>query len=111
MIIKLSPKRRDDRLEVIKSGNVLNVNGEDFNFSQIGEGDTLPRSAIQSEWFAGDVEKLNGEITLTLLLPNPWNYSPEQAFPADLVSVPDGIVVFPQPLPEAMSETISEDQA
>lgn len=104
MRIKLSPQRRDDTLEVIKSGNVLVVNGEIFDFSPMGDGDTLPRSAIGSEWFTGDVDRENGELTVTLLFPNPSNYSPEQAFPVDLVDVPGGPVVLPLPLPEVTTE-------
>jgi hypothetical protein len=99
MRIKLSPQRREDVLDVVKAGNVLYVNGEAFDFTPMGDGDTLPSAAITSVWFVGDVDQEGGELTLTLLLPLPWNYSPEQAFPADLVDVPDGPVVFPQPLP------------
>lgn len=101
MIIKLSPVRRDDTLEVWKLGNILTVNGERFDFSRMAEGDTLPRSAISSEWFAADVGVMGGELVLTLVLPNPINFSPEQAFPVDLVDVPDGPVSFPLPLPES----------
>jgi hypothetical protein len=101
MIIKLSPLRTDEILEVVKSGDMLKVNGEDFDFSQVGEGDTLPANAISSEWFdRGAVDRINGELVLTLTLPNPWNFSPEQAFPVPLIDVPDGPVVFPAPLPE-----------
>lgn len=99
MIIKLSPQRRDDLLEVVKTGQVLDINGEEFDFSAIPDGATLPRSAIDSEWFAGDVEMISGDLVVTLLFPNPANYSPAQAFPVDLVGVPDGPVAFPQPLP------------
>jgi hypothetical protein len=99
MRIKLSPVRRDDILEVWKLGNILTVNGERFDFSSMADGDTLPRSAINSEWFAADVGVMDGELILTLILPNPINYSPEQAFPVDLVDVLDGAVVFPLPLP------------
>lgn len=99
MIIKLSPQRRDDSLAVIKSGDLLNINGEVFDLSPMNDGDTLPRSAIASEWFAADVEKVSGQLVVTLLFPNPANYSQEQAFPVDLLGVPDGEVVFPLPLP------------
>ncbi len=99
MRIKLSPQRREDTLAVVKAGNILTVNGEVFDFSQMKDGDTLPQSAIRSEWFAGDVDNIGGELTLTLLLPLPANFSQEQAFPVDLTNVPDGPVVFPQPLP------------
>ncbi|QAY87203.1 hypothetical protein [Pseudomonas arsenicoxydans] len=109
MKIILSPQRRDDTLEVIKSGRVLIVNGEDFDFTQISEGSTLPQSAISSIWFAGDVSMQDGELTLTLLLPFPWNFSPEQAFPADLMNVPDGPILFPQPLPVPEVKALTED--
>lgn len=99
MKIILIPQRRDDTLEVFKAGDVLVVNGEVFDFSPIGEGDTLPASAISSEWFAGDMDRIDGQLVVRLWLPNPWNYSPEQAFPAPLADVPDGLVAFPPPLP------------
>jgi hypothetical protein len=111
MIIKLSPQRRDDALEVIKQGRILTVNGETFDFSPMGDGDTLPGSAISSEWFVGGVDTVGGELMLTLILPIPWNYSPEQASPVDLVNVPDGSVAFPLPLQEVPSATASEEQA
>lgn len=99
MKIILSPQRRDDQLVVTKSGEVLTVNGFVYDFSPMGNGDTLPRDALNSEWFAGDVDKVDGELVLTLLLPNPWNYSQAQAFPVPLLNVPDGPVVFPEPNP------------
>lgn len=107
MKIILTPQRRDDTLVVVKSGETLNINGEDFDLSPIGEGDTLPASAIASEWFVGEVNRVNGEIELNIILPNPWNYSQEQAFPTPLVNVPDGTVMFPGPLsvPEAVEES------
>ncbi|WP_454863376.1 hypothetical protein [Pseudomonas hormoni] len=102
MRIKLSPQRRDESLQVVKSGAVLTINGEDFDFTRMVAGDTLPASAITSVWFPADVEHTGAELVVTLTLPNPWNYSQEQAFPVDLVDVPDGPVVFPQPLPDPL---------
>ena len=99
MRIRLSPQRRDDVVTVSKMGNTLNVGGELFDFNPMTEGSTLPMAAIKSEWFAGDVELSGGELVITLLLPLPENYSREQAFPVDLVAVPDGPVAFPLPLP------------
>jgi hypothetical protein len=100
MRIKLIPQRRGDVLEVVKQGKILTVNGQIFDFNPLAEGSTLPRQAINSIWFAGDAEMVDGEVILTLLFPNPWNYSPEQAFPVDLVNLPDGPIIFPAPLPE-----------
>jgi len=114
MIINLLPQRRDDTLELIKAGDTLVINGESFDFSALGEGDTLPRRAIQCEWLASDidVEKLDGEISITLLLPIPAHFSPEQAFPVPLINVADGPVVLPGPLPAVTAEglEVSDEQ-
>ncbi|WP_282372612.1 hypothetical protein [Pseudomonas sp. PS02290] len=121
MIIKLSPQRRDDTLEVIKIGKVLLVNGETFDLSPMTEGATLPWGAVSSMWFAGDIDMQDGEITLTMLFPLPYNFSQAQAWPVDLVNVPDGVVQFPPPLtpeetaikfpPRATAEFGDENQA
>ena len=115
MLIKLSPQRRDGTLGVVRSGSILIANGEPFDFSRMSDGDTLPRSAIQSDWFAGDVDNIGGELELTLLLPIPANFSPEQAFPVDLVDVPNGPVVFPHPLPvptmEEAEQVLADNEA
>jgi hypothetical protein len=95
MKILLSPVRCDDTIEVTKSGNILTINGEVFDFSPIGDGDTLPLGAIKSVWFVGPVDRLNGELVMTLLSPIPRDYSQEQAFPSPLTNVADGLVVFP----------------
>lgn len=109
MKIKLSPVRCDDVLEVSKAGDVLTINGEAFDFSQMADGDTLPASAISSPWLAGQIDNVGGELELTLILPLPVNYSPEQAFPIPLENVPDGPVVFPSPLSEPLTDVAPED--
>lgn len=99
MNIFLNPQRRDDTLTLEKQGDVLIINGEAFDFSPMDSGDTLPRSAITSQWIVGDVDRtLDGELNITVTLPNPWNYSPEQAFPEPLMNVENGPVALPQPL-------------
>ncbi|MGN8276749.1 hypothetical protein [Pseudomonas sp. SMN5] len=106
----LSPQRRDDTLEIVKTGDVLSVNGESFDFSQMGEGDTLPASAISSQWFLDKVDRVGGELVFTILLPLPWNYSQEQAFPVPLDNIQDGPVEFPLPLPVPDAETTPEGE-
>lgn len=108
MRIKLSPQRRDDTLVVVRSGNTLAINGEDFDFSRMADGDTLPASAISSPWFVGQVDNVGSELELTLILPLPANYSPGQAFPLPLENVPNGPVVFPAPLAEPLTDTAPE---
>jgi hypothetical protein len=100
MNIILSPQRREDALALYKSGDVLTINGEAFDFSLLCDGDTLPQGAIKSEWFVGDVTREQGQLTLHLLLPIPAHYSQAQAFPEDLIDIPEGDVALPQPLPQ-----------
>ena len=102
MIINLSPIRSDEELSVIKQGATLILNGEPFDFTNIGDGDTLPLEAIASTWFADAVIKTDDTIEVTLRLPLPANFSPEQAFPVPLLNVPDGVVQLPQPLPTSV---------
>lgn len=78
----------------------MTLNGEDFDFSRMVDGDTLPASAISSPWFGGDVNNIGGVLELTLTLPLPANFSQEQAFPEPLTVDIDGPVELPQPLPE-----------
>ena len=108
MKIFLSPQRRDDTLSVVRRGDLLIVNDEPFDFSAVGEGDILPRSAIESEWFAGDVTRVNGELELTLILPNPANFSQAQAFPAPITVTKNGPVEFPRPLADVTKEPAHE---
>lgn len=110
MNIVLSPIRTDDVVSYSKKGDVITVNGEDFDFGPIKEGDRLPAKAISSFWFVGEVTRVEGVLLLTLFLPNPWNYSPEQAFPEPLLNVPDGVVVLPQPLPDPEPEGELENE-
>lgn len=98
MKIILSPQRRDDTLSMSRAGAVLTINGEAFDFSAMAAGDTLPLGAVKSSWFVGPVDNVDGKLEMTIILPLPFNYSPEQAFPQPLVNVPDGPVALPQPL-------------
>ncbi|MBV1813461.1 hypothetical protein [Pseudomonas viridiflava] len=108
MIIKLIPQRQEVTLQVFKSGKTLTINGELFDFWRMQDGDTLPLEAITCDWIADKVDVENGELIITLLLPIPRNYSQEQAFPKDLIDVPDGLVEFPKPLPEVNLEESPE---
>ncbi|MBN4175534.1 hypothetical protein ALP76_00146 [Pseudomonas savastanoi pv. glycinea] len=99
MNIKFSSVRMEETLQVFKLGDQLTLNGETFDFSIMVDGDTLPRGSVKSRWFDGEVDKQGGVLSLTLILPNPANYSQEQAFPVPLTDVPDGFIALPDPLP------------
>jgi len=95
MQIKFSPQRRDDSLSVVKQGDVLVVNGVEYDFSAVPEGATLPADAISSEFFSGPVERINGELVLTLTLPHGPNPSQAVAFPEPITVVNDGPIAIP----------------
>lgn len=95
MIISLSPQRRDDALEVVKSGEVLTVNGDVVDLSAIPAGADLPADAIGNEWIVGTVSRVAGELHVTLLLPHGPDAPESARFPADIVSPPDGPIALP----------------
>lgn len=96
MRIVWHPQRRDDTLAVVKSGDVLTINGEAFDFSTLPDGATLPREAIACDLIAGPVERVDGVLIVPLILPHGPKPSPAVAFPAHLDDVPDGPVELPQ---------------
>ena len=95
MLINLSPTRSDRTLEITKTGETLTINGIPYDFSQLPNGATLPREAINCEWIVSDVNRINGEIELTILLPHGANASHEARFPEPIVKTNDGQVVLP----------------
>ena len=96
MRISFSPQFRDDTLAVSRQGDILTVNDMSFDLSAIPEGATLPAEAIGSEWFAGTIERIDGVLHMTLLLPHGPNPSQEVAFPEPITVLSDGPVPVPQ---------------
>jgi hypothetical protein len=95
MLINLSPTRSDKILSISKSGDILTINGIPYDFSQLPNGATLPREAINCEFIISDVSRINGEIELTILLPHGANASHEARFPEPITMTTDGQVVLP----------------
>jgi hypothetical protein len=95
MKINLSPIRSDRALEITKTGDTLTINGVPYDFSQLPNGATLPREAIDCEFIVSDVNRINGEIELTILLPHGANASHEARFPQPITMTTDGQVVLP----------------
>jgi hypothetical protein len=96
MKITLSPQRRDDTLEVIKSGDTLTINGEAYDFSVVPDGATLPRDAVDCAWLSSDVERIDGVLHLTLLFPHGADASYAARFPTPLLDPADGLLELPQ---------------
>jgi len=95
MQIKLSPVRSNETISVSRLGDVLTISGEAFDLSQLPDGATLPVGATGSDHFAGPVERINGELHLTLRLPHGPNPPQAVAFPQPITVTQDGPVELP----------------
>ncbi|WP_270809048.1 hypothetical protein [Aeromonas sp. QDB08] len=81
MKIKLSPRLLDSQLTAIVSGDRITLNGDTLDFSPLGNGELLPLSAINNEWVASDVARIDGEICITLVCPHSQTAPYETRFP------------------------------
>ena len=95
MQINLSPVRSNEPLAISRAGDVLTINGEPFDFTQLPEGATLPATAVGSDYFVDTVERIGGELHLTLRLPHGPNPSQAVAFPQPIIVTVDGPVELP----------------
>ena len=95
MEISFSPMRRYGTLTLSKSGDVLTINGEAFDFSGLADGATLPRDAVTCDWLASDVERIAGVIHLTLILPHGSNAPSETRYPVAITAT-DGAINVPE---------------
>ena len=96
MKITLSPQRRDEKLTVTKHGDVLTINGTEYDFTDLPDGGTLPADAVDCEYVFGSVDRVNGELELTLLLPHGANASEAARFPEPIMDPADGEVELPK---------------
>lgn len=107
MHIKLSPQRIDATLVASVVGDVITLNGEPFDFGQLPEGATLPADAIASEHIIGPVERIDGDLHLTLRLPHGSNPSRKVAFPEPVTVTQDGPIALPaDPGPEVIENPV-----
>ena len=94
MKISFTPARMDTQYEASVSGDVLTIDGEALDFGPLPEGATLPKDDVDCLWLASDVERIDGEICLTLMLPHGANAPEETRFP-EMVTIDEGGVVLP----------------
>lgn len=96
MKLILSPQSRSDVLTVSAKGDVLTINGVALDFSQLPNGATLPRSAIDCPWIAGDVTRIDGVLQVPMVLPNGSDASDAARFPQPITTTQNGPVELPQ---------------
>ena len=110
MIVNMSPVRCDEPLpDVIYSKDSLTINGQAFDFGPLPEGAILPAAAVESHWIVGRVERIDGEIHLTLILPHGPNPSNAVAFPEPIRVTKAGVVKLPFDVPKPAEEIAHVD--
>ena len=95
MRIDLVPQRRDDALTISRSGDALTINGAAFDFSALPDGATLPAGEVPCEWIVGPIERVAGELHLTIVLPHGAAPAADVAFPVPIIDPPDGEIALP----------------
>lgn len=95
MRITLSPIRLDATLAASRAGDVLTLNGVEYDFSPLTDGAALPAGAIDSPWIVGPVSRINGELHMTLRLPHGVNPSQAVAFPEPIKVTGNGPIALP----------------
>ena len=95
MRLIFSPIRMDEPLTANVAGDVLTVNGEALDFGPLPAGATLPCSAIDCSWIAGDVTRdMSGLLNVPLFLPHGANAPHATKFPSTML-VGNGPVSLP----------------
>lgn len=93
MIITLFPQRRDDSLDIVRSGSVLAINGDDIDLTTYSAGDC--------DFIIGQPIEDMGVWSVDIILPHgpiPDETSPESAavlFPDIIEMAADGAVDIP----------------
>ncbi|MFS2326344.1 hypothetical protein U2P60_13175 [Brucella sp. H1_1004] len=67
--ITFSPQVSEEHLLLSKAGDVLIINGDALDFSELPEGGEYPAEAIENDFIIGGVTRNGGEIKVTVLLP------------------------------------------
>lgn len=93
--ITLSPQFSDAQLTLVKSGSILAINGIEYDFSPLSNGDEIPSDAITDENIIGNITKNNGIINITVRMPYSDADAPESVrFPQPINLIEDGEIVF-----------------
>ncbi|WP_407976915.1 hypothetical protein ACJKIH_15010 [Brucella pseudogrignonensis] len=110
MIISLYPQRRDDALTLSLHGERLTVSGDTLDLSTVPDGATVPMEAIENPFIAGAIERIDGELHVSLLLPcsTPFGVFDETGkmrAPYELSVHNDGEIELPQEPAQPQEDT------
>lgn len=69
MNISFSPQFSDEKLEILKVGESLTINGDFLDFTDLPDGASYPPEAIENNMVDGGVVRIDGKIQITIRLP------------------------------------------
>ena len=96
MKLNLSPMLSDESTTISVKNDVLTVNGQAFDFSQLPEGATLPQQAAGSHLILSDVTRSGGQIEVAVLFAHKADASDAARFPQPINVTKNGPVELPQ---------------
>lgn len=95
MYISFSPVRSDRQISLERQGDMLLIDGEAFDFSPLPEGGTLPCEAVRSDVIVSDVQRQDGNLHLSVILPHRADAPREVLFPKGIIVAEDGLITLP----------------
>ena len=91
MKINFHPQLRTTALTISKYGDVLTINGEDFDFSTLPDDSSI--EGVPSEYIEGAVSRVDGRLHLALVRPHGTAPNHADAYPAPMENAADGIII------------------
>ncbi len=100
MKITLYPQRCDDKLTLALQGERLTVSSDVLDLSAIPDGATVPMEAIDNPFICGPIERIDGELSVSLLLPRAapfgvFDEAGKMREPYELIITQDGDIALP----------------
>lgn len=86
------------QLTIYKEGDVLIINGVEYDFTPLQEGQTLPQAAVGYEGvFAGPITRKDGHVVVILRMPYAYKDEADRSvtFPEPIIDPVDGDIVLP----------------
>ncbi|MBN2628949.1 MAG: hypothetical protein JXR75_00250 [Rhodobacteraceae bacterium] len=94
MILTLSPCRLDAALTAEIDGETITLNGQAVDLSGVVEGMPVRAETLGCIWITGQIERRDGTLHLTLILPHAAEAPLETLWP-DQIAASEGLVPLP----------------
>jgi len=92
-MIKFSPIYSENlKVKASKKGDIYTINGVDYDFSPLLDGEVLPHSAVGCEFIISDVCRVGTELNFTLMRPYIGNDKAD-CFPTPHDNTVDGVIL------------------